>query len=63
MTGFGEGQGRQPASAGWQGRLTTLFLMLSYLVGKDGHVIQFFPSKTAPDSPELREAIEKALAN
>jgi len=34
-----------------------------YLVGKDGHVIQFFPSKVAPDSPELREAIEKALGN
>jgi glutathione peroxidase len=34
-----------------------------YLVGKDGHVIQYFPSKVAPDAPELRAAIEKALAN
>ena len=33
-----------------------------YLVGKDGRVIQYFPSKVAPDAPELREAIEKALA-
>jgi len=33
-----------------------------YLVGRDGHVIQYFESKVAPDAPELREAIEKALA-
>jgi glutathione peroxidase len=32
-----------------------------YLVGKDGRVIEFFPSKVAPESKELREAIEKAL--
>ena len=34
-----------------------------YLVGKDGKVIAFFPSKVAPDAPELRDAIAKALAN
>ena len=33
-----------------------------YLVGKDGRVLQYFPSKVAPEAPELREAIEKALA-
>jgi glutathione peroxidase len=32
-----------------------------YLVGKDGKVVQFFPSKVAPEAPELRAAIEKAL--
>jgi glutathione peroxidase len=32
-----------------------------YLVGKDGKVAAFFPSKVAPESAELREAIEKAL--
>jgi glutathione peroxidase len=32
-----------------------------YLVGKDGRVVQYFPSKVAPEAPELREAIEKAL--
>ena len=32
-----------------------------YLVGKDGQVLQAFPSKVAPDSPELRSAIEAAL--
>ncbi len=32
-----------------------------YLVGKDGQVIQDFPSKVAPDSAELRAALEAAL--
>jgi glutathione peroxidase len=32
-----------------------------YLVGKDGKVIAFFPSKVTPESKELREAIETAL--
>jgi len=32
-----------------------------YLVGKDGQVLQAFPSKVAPESPELRSAIEAAL--
>jgi hypothetical protein len=30
-------------------------------VGKDGKLIAFFPSKVAPESKELREAIESAL--
>ncbi len=33
-----------------------------YLVGKDGKVIAAFPSSVAPESPELRAAIAKALA-
>jgi glutathione peroxidase len=33
-----------------------------YLVGRDGRVIGFWNSKTTPDSPELRTAIETALA-
>jgi len=32
-----------------------------YLVGKDGQVKQAFPSKVAPESKELREAIDAAL--
>ena len=32
-----------------------------YLVGKDGKVVAFFPSKVEPESKELREAIESAL--
>jgi glutathione peroxidase len=33
-----------------------------YLVGKDGQVRQAFPSNVAPDAPELRAAIDAALA-
>jgi len=32
-----------------------------YLIGKDGKVIAFFPSKVTPESAELRNAIEAAL--
>lgn len=32
-----------------------------YLVGKDGQVLQAFPSKVAPDAKELRDAIDAAL--
>ena len=34
-----------------------------YLVGKDGKVIAFFPSKVTPESKELRDQIEAALAH
>jgi len=34
-----------------------------YVVDKQGKVVAFFPSKVAPDSAELRDAINKALAN
>jgi glutathione peroxidase len=33
-----------------------------YVVGKDGQVKAFFGSKVTPDSPELKAAIDKALA-
>ena len=33
-----------------------------FLVGKDGQVKQAFPSNVAPDSPELKKAIDAALA-
>lgn len=32
-----------------------------YLVGKDGKVLAFYPSKVAPNDAELRAAIDKAL--
>ena len=32
-----------------------------YLVGKDGQVVQAFPSAVEPESPELQGAIEAAL--
>jgi len=33
-----------------------------YVVDKNGKVVAFFPSRVAPGAPELRAAIEKALA-
>jgi glutathione peroxidase len=33
-----------------------------YVVGRDGKIVAFFPSKVTPEAPELRAAIEKALA-
>jgi glutathione peroxidase len=33
-----------------------------YVVDKDGKVAAFFPSRVAPDAPELRAAIERELA-
>jgi glutathione peroxidase len=33
-----------------------------YLIGRDGKVIQFFPSKVTPEDPALRGAIDTALA-
>ena len=33
-----------------------------YVVGKDGQVVAFFPSRIVPESAELRAEIEKALA-
>ncbi len=32
-----------------------------YVIDKDGKIVAFFPSKVTPESPELREAIDKAL--
>ncbi len=34
-----------------------------YLIGKDGTVKAFFPSKVTPEDPELRKAIADALAS
>ncbi len=33
-----------------------------YVIGKDGKIVAFFPSKVTPESSELRTAIDKALA-
>jgi glutathione peroxidase len=33
-----------------------------YLLSKESKVLKYFPSKVTPESPELREAIEAALA-
>ena len=34
-----------------------------YLIGKDGKVREFFPSKVAPEDRRLRNAIAEALAD
>jgi glutathione peroxidase-family protein len=33
------------------------------VIGKDGMVKAFFPSKVTPEDPQLRKAIEDALAS
>ena len=33
-----------------------------YVIDKNGQVVAFFPSQTTPDAPELRAALDKALA-
>ncbi len=33
-----------------------------YVIGKDGKIVAFFPSKVTPEAPELRAAIDSALA-
>jgi len=33
-----------------------------YLISRDGRVLAQFPSKVKPDDPELRAAIDRALA-
>lgn len=34
-----------------------------YLIGRDGKTVSSFPSRTSPDSPGLRAAIDQALAD
>jgi glutathione peroxidase len=34
-----------------------------YVIDRNGHIVAFFPSQVTPESPELRAAIAKALAN
>lgn len=49
------------ALLGEQGGQLPNWNFCKYLVGKDGKVIAFYPSRTTPDSTELRQAIEQAL--
>lgn len=44
-----------------EGRQAPNWNFCKYLVGKDGKVIAFFPSKVTPESKDLRDAIETAL--
>jgi glutathione peroxidase len=49
---------------GWLGQTGNLpkWNFSKYLIGRDGKVLAFFPSNVAPESPELRQAIEQALS-
>lgn len=57
------GAGRSPVYATLAAATgqTPTWNFCKYLVGKDGRVLGFYPSKVAPESPELQQAIEKAL--
>lgn len=60
VTKAGEGQSPVYAFLG-KGRELPSWNFGKYLVGRDGQVVAFFPSKVTPESKELRDAIEAAL--
>ncbi len=62
QTKNGDGQSPLYAKLGEaSGKLPT-WNFAKYLVGRDGHVIQYFDPKTQPDDPKLVAAVEQALA-
>jgi glutathione peroxidase len=60
VTKAGQGQSPVYAYLGQGGQLPA-WNFSKYVVGKDGKVVAFFPSKVTPDAKELRDAIEGAL--
>lgn len=60
QTKAGDGQSPIYAALGKGGSLPN-WNFCKYLIGKDGTVLGFYPSKVAPDNKELRAAIEAAL--
>lgn len=46
----------------WKSGYLPAWNFSKYVIGKDGQVVKFFPSKTTPEDPELRAAIAQALA-
>jgi glutathione peroxidase len=61
VTKAGPGQSPVYAFLGDSGALPQ-WNFSKYLVDRNGKVLAFFPSRVAPDAPELRAAVEKALA-
>jgi len=61
VTKAGPGQSPVYAFLGESGSLPQ-WNFAKYLIDNNGKVAGFFPSRVAPDAPELRAAIEKALA-
>lgn len=62
VTKAGPGQSPIYAYLGKSGSLPQ-WNFSKYLIGKDGTVKAFFPSKVTPEDPQLRKAIEAALAS
>jgi glutathione peroxidase len=61
VTKAGEGQSTIYSYLGKSGHLPE-WNFAKYVIGKDGHVKAFFPSKVTPEDPKLRQAIEAAIA-
>jgi glutathione peroxidase len=61
VTKAGPGQSPVYAFLGETGNLPA-WNFSKYVVDKNGKVVAFFPSRVTPDAPELRAALEKALA-
>jgi glutathione peroxidase len=62
VTRAGSGQSPVYTFLGKAGHLPA-WNFAKYVVDKNGRVVAFFPSDVTPESPELRAAITKALAN
>ena len=62
VTKAGPGQSPVYAFLGESGSLPQ-WNFSKYVIDRNGKVAAFFPSRVAPDAPELRAAIEKALAH
>ena len=61
VTKAGAGQSPIYSFLGTSGNLPA-WNFSKYVIGKDGKIVAFFPSKVTPEAPELRAAIDKALA-
>jgi len=62
VTKAGPGQSPIYSFLGQSGKLPA-WNFSKYVIDKTGHIAAFFPSQVTPESPELRAAITKALAN
>jgi glutathione peroxidase len=60
VTKAGQGQSPIYSFLGASGSLPS-WNFGKYVIGKDGKVVAYFPSKVTPDAPELRAAIDKAI--
>jgi glutathione peroxidase len=61
VTKAGAGQSLVYSFLGTSGNLPA-WNFSKYVIGRDGKIVAFFPSKVTPEAPELRAAIDQALA-